>query len=458
MSLLIKGRRCTRIHFVGIFGSGMSAIAQYLKWNSIHVTGSDRSLNSASTDSIQKKLISIGCAIFPQDGSGITDETSVIVLSSAIEDSNPDYQQAKKRNIPVFHRSEVLASIVETKKTIAVAGTNGKSTVTGLIYYLLSVGDQKPSLISGGNLHTLVEEGLIGNAYYTDSEYLVIEADESDGTLVKYKPYISIFLNLSKDHKPVSETFQLFQTLSDQSEHVFVNYHTEKLRLISRAKTFGLVKQADFHPDTFEQTNSSSIIWKNNLQYLLPFPGKHMLDNLNAALAVCFFLHGDEYKLSKGIISYKGLQRRYDRIETTKGILIIDDYAHNPDKIYATLSTTQKISKKVFILFQPHGFGPTKFMFHELVHVFQQLVRKSDDLYILPIYYAGGTISSDIASSDIAHELKGSRGTIHIPENRNDVVKDIVKKARKGDIILSMGARDPSLPSFARDIANAIEL
>lgn len=456
MSLLINNKLCSSLHFVGIFGSGMSAIAQYLKWNSIDISGSDRSMNDVSTEAIQNKLTTIGCRIFPQDGSGINEKTSALVLSSAIEESNPDLKQARKLGIPVFHRSDVLAAIVETKKTIAVAGTNGKSTVTGIIFHLLSACGKKPSLIGGGNLHDLIDKGFIGNAYNGDSDLLVIEADESDGSLVKYKPFISLFLNLSKDHKPESETFSLFEKLANQSDHVFVNFKNEKLRQIKNSNTFGFDKNANFNPESLEQTSTSSIILKDGTQYMLPFPGRHMGDNLIAALNICFFLQCNTNDLSLGTTSYRGIQRRFDRIKTKNGIIVIDDYAHNPDKIGATLRTTQNLSKKVFALFQPHGFGPTKFMFNELVEVFKKLIRKTDDLYILPIYYAGGTINSDISSSDITKELKNCMGTIHTPKERSEIIQDIVSKVKEGDIILSMGARDPSLPSFAHDIANAI--
>lgn len=456
MSLLINDTKYSSLHFVGILGSGMSAIAQYLKWNSIHISGSDRLINNNSTRHIQNSLDSIGCRIYKQDGSGISPDTEALVISTAIEESNPDYIKAGSLNIPVFHRSDVLAAIINTKKTIAVAGTSGKSTVAALVFHLLSYCGKKPSLISGGNLNELVEKGFIGNAYSDTSDLLVIEADESDGSLIKYKPYISIFLNLSKDHKPIAETLQLFQSLAKQSSNVFTNYDDKSLGSIQPSKTFGLDKNADFPPDAIESDKMSVTIFKNGIKYLFPFPGRYNIYNLLAGLCIGKFLGCKDTALSKASVTYKGIQRRFNRIEATKGVTVIDDYAHNPEKIHAMLETVQNMSPVVFVIFQPHGFAPTKFLLQEYIEVFNNKLRENDILYLLPIYYAGGTVNKEISSIDIAKGLKNCKGTIVTPEKRNDIIPLIASSAKPGDIVISMGARDPSLPAFAERIAQAI--
>ncbi len=435
----------------------MSAIAQYLKWDSIKITGSDRLLDSESTRHMQDKLKAMGCRIFKQDGSGITKKTSALVVSTAIEESNPDIIQARNLSIPIFHRSDILAAIVETKKTVAVAGTNGKSTVAALIFHFLLSCGKKPSLIIGACLHSLVEKGLIGNAYYGGSDILVIEADESDGSLAKYRPFISIFLNLSKDHKPVEETLAFFQTLANQSSFVFINDGDGRLDIIKPSQTFGFDKDSDFFPDFVESDKRSVMILKNGMRYILPFPGRHMLFNMLAALDISAFLGCKEESLEKASSTYKGLQRRFDRIETSRGVTVIDDYAHNPDKIFAVLKTVQSHSSSIFAIFQPHGFKPTKFMFRELVNIFNNILREEDTLFILPIYYAGGTVAKEISSRDIVKELKACKGKVITPKTRREVISYIVSRARSGDSVISMGARDPSLPAFALDIANAID-
>ena len=458
MSLLINNRKYSSLHFVGILGSGMSAIAQFLQWNSIHISGSDRLINNSSTRHIQHFLESLGCCIYKQDGSGVSSDTEALVISTAIEESNPDYMKASSLNIPLFHRSDVLAAIINTKKTIAVAGTSGKSTVAALVFHLLSYCRKKPSLIAGGNCNELVEREFIGNAYNDISDLLVVEADESDGSLIKYKPYISIFLNLSKDHKPIAETLKLFQTLAGQSSNVLTNYDDKYLNSIQPSKTFGLNKKSDFHPDKTKSDTMSVTICKNEFKYLFPFPGGHNMYNLLAALYVCKILECKESTLSMATVQYKGIQRRFNRFETKKGITVIDDYAHNPAKIHAILKTVQDMSPVVFAVFQPHGFVSTKFLLQEYRDVFNSGLRKNDTLYLLPVYYAGGTVNKEVSSIDIAEGLKKCKGTIVTPKNRNDIIPSIVSSAHSGDIVISMGARDPSLPAFAESITRAIDL
>ncbi len=195
----------------------MSALAQYLAWLGVVVSGSDRLLDSKETATVRGKLLELGCNLFPQDGSGIAASTDAVCVSTGIEESNPSIIAARERGIPVFHRSDVLAAISASRETIAVAGTSGKSTVTAMIFEFLTACGKAPSLISGAPLTRLEKEGLIGNACYGSSALLVIEADESDGTLVKYKPAASVFLNISRDHKSVEEVTLLFATLAAQS-------------------------------------------------------------------------------------------------------------------------------------------------------------------------------------------------------------------------------------------------
>src|SRR5512136_1508679 len=190
-------------------GSGMSAIAQYLAWEGRAITGSDRIAFAHEMKETKEKLERCGCLLFSQDGSGVTAATEALVISTAIEEDNPDIAAARKRGIPIVHRSDVLAAIVASHRTIAVCGTSGKSTVSALIFEILRACGQSPSVIAGANLTCLHEEGLIGNAFKGDSGILVMEADESDGTLVKYRPAEAVFLNISKDHKPVAETLEL---------------------------------------------------------------------------------------------------------------------------------------------------------------------------------------------------------------------------------------------------------
>src|SRR5512139_2977894 len=204
-------------------GSGMSAIAQYLAWEGRAITGSDRIAFAPEMKETREKLERCGCVLFPQDGSGVTAATEALVISTAIEEDNPDIAAARERGIPIVHRSDVLAAIVASHRTIAVCGTSGKSTVTALVYEILRACGQSPSVLAGANLIRLNEEGFLGNAFRGQSGILVMEADESDGTLVKYRPEKAVFLNLSKDHKTVAQALELFERLAAQTLMVVKN-------------------------------------------------------------------------------------------------------------------------------------------------------------------------------------------------------------------------------------------
>ncbi|HXY62411.1 MAG TPA: L,D-transpeptidase family protein, partial [Nitrospirota bacterium] len=198
LPIVIDRNHCRSVHFTGIFGSGMSALAQYLRFQGIAVSGSDRFHASEDTVSIRQSLERLGCSIVPQDGSGVGMDADVVCISTAIEETNHDIVAARSRGIPIVHRSDLLASLIAAKKTIAIAGTSGKSTVTAMIFEFLTACGKSPSLISGACLRRLEKQGLIGNAYSGGSDLLVVEADESDGTLVKYFPEAAVILNVSK--------------------------------------------------------------------------------------------------------------------------------------------------------------------------------------------------------------------------------------------------------------------
>ena len=452
------------IHFIGIFGSGMSAIAQYLAATGMRVTGSDRLNNSPDTAKLKKKLIHCNCSIYPQDGSGIDKRTQVVCVSTAIEDSNPDIACARALGIPILHRSDILAMLVEKNKSIAIAGTSGKSTVTAMIFELLTACKKSPSLISGAALRSLEEEGMIGNAFYGESDLLIIEADESDGTLVKYKPYISVVLNLSKDHKPEKEVYAMFEQLINQSDWTTLNADDLKLNGLNNSKTFGFNENADLKGIKKKSNSLSSVISIKGVDYTLPIPGDHNASNLLAALSVCHFLGCNESDLVNATANYKGVDRRFAIHHTHNGTTVIDDFAHNPEKIRAAVNAAKQISPNLIVLYQPHGFGPTRFLKDEYATTFREILRPTDKLCLLPIYYAGGTAIKDITSHDIIELMK----KLNHPDSdmpfyakavdiREDALSFILKTIQKDTTVLLMGARDPSLASFVNKIIQTID-
>jgi UDP-N-acetylmuramate--alanine ligase len=432
----------------------MSALAQYLRWQGLKVSGSDRLLSSEDTQNVHNKLSEMDCALFDQDGSGITHDTDIICISTAIEESNPDIAAARKLSIPILHRSDILAAIVSSKKTIAIAGTSGKSTVTAMVFELLTACGKAPSLISGANLRRLEKCGLIGNAFHGKSEYLVIEADESDGTLVKYHPFISVLLNVSKDHKTIPEIIELFRELSAHSSTTIINADDPYLKQISSENTFGLLEQATWYPDTYKLETISGVLNHNGIEFRLPLPGYHNLSNLCASLATCEFLGCDKVQLSEAVAAYQGVARRFTILTSNEHIHVVDDFAHNPEKIKAAVSAARNLSSRIIAVYQPHGFGPTRFLKEEYLNTFRMIFTPKDSLYLLPIYYAGGTAQKDISSQILISELGDVAFQTFAPQSREDLISLLDSDVSKGDCVLLMGARDPSLSPFAQKIAD----
>ena len=457
MYISVNNIKCGAIHFTGIFGSGMSAIAQYLAWKGINVSGSDRLIDAPDSNNVKKCLVECGCRIFPQDGSGISEATSAICVSTAIEESNPDIAQARKLGAAILHRSDVLAALVRDSKSIAVAGTSGKSTVTAMIFELLTACGMSPSLISGAGLRSLEQKGMLGNSFCGESDLLVIEADESDGTLVKYEPYASVILNISKDHKPQDEVFKMFQQLIKQCKWSAVNADDQGLNELNSSTTFGFTDSAEFKAMKTKLEATRSIITINDKDYTLPIPGEHNASNLLAALCVCEHFGCDKNQLSEASANYKGVDRRFSITRTSSGVTIIDDFAHNPEKIRAAVETAKNLSEKIIAIYQPHGFGPTRFLKNEYAQTFKSIFRHSDKLCLLPIYYAGGTAVKDICSQDIIDLMGDVDFKAAAVNNRDEAIEFIRDNTTPGSCVIMMGARDPSLSGFARRIAEVFE-
>jgi UDP-N-acetylmuramate--alanine ligase len=449
--LMVNERPCRSIHFTGIFGSGMSALAQYLRFQGISVSGSDRFHASEDTAAIRRSLEGLGCTIVPQDGSGVGLDADAVCISTAIEDSNPDIAAARTRGLPVIHRSDLLASIIATKKTIAVAGTSGKSTVTAMIFEFLTACGKSPSLLSGAALRRLEKQGLIGNAYSGGSDLLVVEADESDGTLVKYRPEAAVILNVSKDHKSIEEVAKLFHTLAAQSSWTASNADDTVLASLPATVRFGRNGSGSWRPDQEELLPTAVRLVKNNIEYHLPLPGEHNLENLLAALCVCEHYGCEPAALADAVKTYEGVARRFSVTRTKKNVQVVDDFAHNPAKIAAVVRASRGLSDRIIAVYQPHGFGPTRFLKDEYIATFRAAFRQQDSLYLLPIYYAGGTAQKNISSDDIIKGL-GAVSFNAQAADRDELLVRLQADARSGDCILLMGARDPSLPALVNKI------
>jgi UDP-N-acetylmuramate--alanine ligase len=454
LPLSIDGRDFSSLHFAGIMGSGMSAIAQYLAWEGLAISGSDRIAFADEMKGTKEPLEQCGCLLYPQDGSGITPATGALVISTAIEDDNPDIAAARKCGIPIVHRSDALAAIVASHRTIAVCGTSGKSTVTALVFEILRACGKHPSVISGANLIRLNDEGLLGNAFRSDSDTLVIEADESDGTLVKYRPEKAVFLNISKDHQSVIQALGLFEQLAGQTPWVIKNGDDPGLKSIRAAHQFGLLQGAECRPEAVKAVTPSVQFTLKGTDIELPMPGYHNLSNALAALCVCESEGCQLERMVEPLREFRGVLRRFSVSRTPMGVTVIDDYAHNPDKIKAAILTARDFGARIFAVFQPHGYGPTRFLKDELVVIFSLHLRDIDEVHFLPIYYAGGTVKKDISSEDLADRIRERGIKSYAPHNRKELLTDLKQRVKPGDAVILMGARDPTLSLLAQEIRN----
>jgi UDP-N-acetylmuramate-alanine ligase len=440
------------VYFTGVAGTGMSGLAQFQVMCGGFATGSDRAIDRGTASDIAEKLTSAGVKVVPQDGKGLTKDFDLVVVSTAIEDDVPEVKKAKELGIPLIHRSEFLAEITHRYRTISIAGTSGKSTVAAMIFDILDYADISPSILTGANLVSLAGRGLLGNCFIGTSDWLVIEADESDGSLVRYSSEIGVVLNLDRDHKETDEVKEYFSAFKLNSSACILNGDKENLADLREGSTLFHTKEVS---DIVLEPASSSFHYKD-VDVVLPIPGLHNIENAVAAIAVCGHVGVKPEICSKALKEFKGVTRRFQSVGTRGNIRVIDDFAHNPVKVAAAIKAAQLGGGRVLAFFQPHGFGPTRFMKNELIESFAGTLNEKDILWVTEIYYAGGTATKDISSEQIASGIVERGREARFAPKRDDIVLEIVSSARKGDTILVMGARDPSLHKFATDILESL--
>jgi len=434
----------------------MSAIAQYLKGAGKDVSGSDRYFNKGEAEDIRKKLVADGISCFPQDGTGITRLTDLVVVSTAVEDSVPEVQQAKSLNIPIIKRSELLALITASKKTIAVGGTSGKSTTSAMLFDILQHAGLEPSIISGAGLVSIIREGRIGNAKVGRGEWLVIEADESDGSIVQYHPEIGLLLNVDKDHKEIDVLMEIFKTFRQNSRKFVVNRsHSLAASLSADASVDFAVDRiagAGFIASGFQQEGLTIRFTINGKPFSLNTVGRHNMENALAATAVAAMIGVPLETSAQSIARYEGIYRRHQVIGTKNGITLIDDYAHNPVKCAASIAACQPVASKLIAWFQPHGYAPTKFLRQDFCDEIGKVMRPGDEIWMSEIFYAGGTTTKDISANDLVNDLKEKGHAAYFVENRDEIIEHMRTHFTGNTVLLLMGARDPSLEKFAVEV------
>ena len=442
--------------FIGIAGAGMSALAQYLHGTGMEVSGSDRFFLAGEENETRTKLEAEGIRCFPQNGEGITNAIDLVVASTAVEDSVPEMQKAKQLGIPVIRRSALLAMIVKSKKTIAIGGTSGKSTTAAMLFVILEKAGWQPSIITGAGLINLMREEKIGNAKVGSGEWLVIEADESDGSITQYHPAVGVLLNIDKDHQEIDALKNLFTQFKNNSEKFIVNRTHELAASLSQNE------KNDFSTDTkipaglvakdFKQLGFTIQFTIEDILFTVQTAGKHNMENALAAITAAHAIGVPLQQIAEGLKKYEGIYRRFQVYGEKNGVCLIDDYAHNPVKCAAVIKACYPLTEKIIAWFQPHGYKPTKFLREEFVQAFSDALRPNDEIWMSEIYYAGGTAVKDISAGDLVQDLLLAGKNAFFCSDRNQFSEMVHSHLQPGAVLLLMGARDPSLEAFAQQV------
>lgn len=436
------------IHFVGIGGIGMSGIAEVLHNLGYDVTGSD--IRESDTTA---RLRNLGIKVFMGHNADNIDNAHVVVTSSAVFSDNPEVIEARRRSIPVIPRAEMLAELGRLKYGVLVAGAHGKTTTTSLIATILSEGDLDPTVVIGGRLNALGSNAKLGQG-----DYIVAEADESDGSFLKLSPTIAVITNIDREHMEFFKDMEILK-------HAFVAFinkvpfygiavicwENEYLRNLipsiqRKVLTYGLSGKADIYARDISHSGtkmSFEAVYKGEPlgTFSIPVPGVHNVLNSLAAIGTALELQVPLDIIRRALGSFSGIHRRFEFKGETKGVKIFDDYGHHPSEIAATLRAARECfaENRILVLFQPHRYTRTK----DLMYEFTSSFRDADKLFLLDIYPAGEKPIEGINSENLAKNIKnaGLKDITHISD-RKEMIKRIVSELQSGDILITLGAGD----------------
>ncbi|MEO9470517.1 Mur ligase family protein [Parasphingorhabdus sp.] len=453
-------RKDKSYYFCGIGGSGMLPLAMIVRENGAAVAGSDRALDQGRLAAKFEWLQAKGIGLFAQDGSGLTSGDQILIASAAIEDTVPDVAKANALGCKRMTRAELLAEQFNaTPRSIAIGGTSGKSTVTGMIGWILTEAGRDPTIMNGAVMKNFVaDDAPFASSRVGNGEIMVSEVDESDGSIALFDPEIAVLNNVSLDHKSLEELRMLFGDFAGKARHAVWNCDDAETATLVNGLTledaisFGFSEEADFRAtDIVEAPVSSQFVLHaggERFDVSMRVPGRHNIANALAAVAAASAAGVPVQKSVEAIGDFVGLARRFDIVGTANDISVIDDFGHNPDKIAATLKTMKAFPGRIIAFFQPHGFGPIRKMGAELAEVFADLLDEDDRVLLCDPVYFGGTVDRSLGSESVVDAIRNGPDARHIA-NRDTCGDQIVQWAEPGDRIVIMGARDDTLHSFA---------
>jgi UDP-N-acetylmuramate--alanine ligase len=450
-----------RIHFIGIGGIGMSGIAEILLTMGYTVSGSD-----LRRSSITDRLVGLGARIFEGHAASNATACDVVVTSSAVSATNPEVLEARRRKIPVIQRAEMLAELMRLKYGIAVAGMHGKTTTTSMIAAVLAGGGLDPTVVVGGRVDALGSNARLGN-----SQYLVVEADESDRSFLKLSPVLGVVTNLDREHmdcyRDMADVEAAFVEFMDRMPFYGATtacFDDNRLRsVLSRVKrklyTYGEHADADFRLQVLPREPRCHSIFSVSYSgtelgaFDLHVPGRHNVLNATAAVAIGIQLGMAPEQIAAGLGSFRGVDRRFQTKGVVRGVTVIDDYGHHPTEVLATLRAARECGfHKVHVLFQPHRFTRTR----DLMVEFSQSFVDADSVQVLDIYAASEEPISGVTGAALADAARraGSKRVEHAPSPEH-AIQRLVSSAMEGDAILTLGAG--SVSQLGREVLAALE-
>lgn len=453
--------------FCGVGGSGMAPLAMIVTARGGIVAGSDRARDQGRTPAKFDFLARRGVVLHPQDGSGLTRREQILVVSAAVEETIPDVQAARRVGAAVVTRAELLSGLFNAAAVrIGIGGTSGKSTITGMTGWILAAAGLSPTIMNGADMKNfMTDDAPFASALTGGGAAFVSEIDESDGSIAQYRPSVAIVSNISIDHKPMDELRQLFGDFVDRADTAILNLDNDETAALAatlppgKAVTYALDRaDADLvarnlapAPDGigFEVVErATGAVARVSLRT----PGRHNVSNALAALAAARAAGVDLATGARALADFRGIRRRMDVVGTAKGITVIDDFGHNPDKIAATLATLHGFPGRLLVMFQPHGFGPLRLMRQEFIDGFATQLAEGDVLLMPEPVYFGGTVDRSIGSAAITEGVAARGRQAEALPDRAACGDRLVELARRGDRIVVMGARDDTLSLFAADL------
>ena len=445
----IDFKKPLHVHFIGIGGISMSGLAEILLKEHFTISGSDAK-QSALTDHLE----SLGATCFyPQKASNIIDGIDVVVYTAAIHDDNPEYAEAKRQNLPMLSRAELLGQLMTNYGTpIAISGTHGKTTTTSMLSHILLEAETDPTISVGGILNAIGGNIRVGN-----SDIFLTEACEYTNSFLHFFPKISVILNVEEDHMDffkdiddIRSSFHKFSALLPEDGLLVVNKNIEKLETITdglscKVVTYSETQDADYSAAniTFDVLGNASFDLIKYGTYVdritLSVAGTHNVSNALGTIAVADALEIPLDTIKKGILSFTGTVRRFQYKGERNGFTIIDDYAHHPTEIRATLTSAQNYPHKdIWCIFQPHTYTRTKAFFHE----FAEALSLADHIILADIYAARETDTLGMTSEALAEELRKLGADAYYLPSFEAIENFVLEKVIHGDVLITMGAGD----------------